>query len=144
VGSNEVTSVLLDTHVLLWAIENVPRLGRRAIQTLDRATSEEGAFVSAITPWEISMGVERGRISIRKGVERWVAEALATPGIRLAPLEPEIAVAAAKLPRAFMNDPSDQIIVATARHLGVPLITADHKILDYGEAGHVRTVDATA
>jgi PIN domain nuclease of toxin-antitoxin system len=89
------------------------------------------------------MGVERGRISIKKGVERWVAEALATPGIRLAPLEPEIAIAAARLPRSMLNDPADQIIVATARHVELPLITADHKILVYGKAGHVRVIDAT-
>lgn len=89
------------------------------------------------------MGVERGRISIKKEVEQWVAEALATPGIRLVPLEPEIAIAAARLPRSMLSDPSDQIIVATARHLHLPLITADHKILAYGQAGHVRTIDAT-
>jgi PIN domain nuclease of toxin-antitoxin system len=143
VGRDEVTSVLLDTHVLLWAITNLSRIGRKARRVLDRATSGDGAFVSAITPWEISMGVERGRISIKKGVEEWVAEALAMPGMRLAPLEPEIAIAAARLPRSFMNDPADQIIVATARHLGVPLLTADHKILDYGRAGHVNAIDAT-
>jgi PIN domain nuclease of toxin-antitoxin system len=89
------------------------------------------------------MGVERGRISIKKGVEQWVAEALATPGIRLAPLEPEIAIAAARLPRSMLNDPADQIIVATAKYLGLLLITADHKILDYGQAAQVRTIDAT-
>ncbi len=65
------------------------------------------------------------------------------PGIRLAPLDPEIAIAAAKLPRWMLNDPADQIIVATARHLDLPLVTADHKILAYGQAGHVKTVDAT-
>jgi PIN domain nuclease of toxin-antitoxin system len=138
-----VTSILLDTHVLLWAIEKLSRLGRKASRVLDRATAGDGAFISAITPWEISMGVERGRISIKKGVEQWVAEALAMPGIRLALLDPEIAIAAARLPRSMLSDPSDQIIVATARHLGLPLVTADQKILAYGRAGHVATVDAT-
>ena len=90
------------------------------------------------------MGVERGRLKLGKSAEEWVAGVVALPGLRLIPLEPEIAIAAAKLPRAFMNDPSDQIIVATARHLNLPLITADHKILDYGKAGHVRVIDATA
>jgi PIN domain nuclease of toxin-antitoxin system len=142
-GRDEVTSVLLDTHVLTWLVGKSPKLGKKALRTIDRATSRDGALMSAITPWEVSMGVERGRISIEKGVEQWVAEALAMPGIRLAPLEPEIAIAAARLPRSFMNDPADQIIVATARYLGIPLVTADHKILDYGRAGHVRVVDAT-
>jgi PIN domain nuclease of toxin-antitoxin system len=142
-GSDEVTAVLLDTHVLTWAIGNLRKLGRRASRALDRATSGEGAYISAITPWEISMGVERGRLKLGKSAEEWVAGVLALPGLRLAPLDPEIAIAAAKLPRAFMNDPSDQIIVATARHLDVPLVTADQKILGYGKAGHVKIIDAT-
>jgi PIN domain nuclease of toxin-antitoxin system len=138
-----VTSVLLDTHVLLWTITKLPRIGRKAARVIDRAIVGDGAVISAITPWEISMGVERGRISIKTGVERWVAEVLAMPGMRLAPLEPGIAIAAARLPRSFMHDPADQIIVATARHLGLPLLTADNTILDYAKAGHLRAIDAT-
>jgi PIN domain nuclease of toxin-antitoxin system len=139
-----VTAVLLDTHVLTWAVGDLRKLGKRASWLINRATSSDGAFISAITPWEISMGVEHGRLKLGKSTEDWVAGVLALPGMRLAPLEPEIAVAAAKLPRAFMNDPSDQVIVATARHLGIPLVTADDKILNYGEAGGVRVIDATA
>jgi len=138
-----VTAVLLDTHVLTWAVGNLPKLGKKARRMVDRATAGEGAFISAITPWELSMGVERGRLRLGEAVEEWVAGAMASPGLRMIPLDPEIAIAAARLPRAFMNDPADQIIVATARHLRLPLITADHKILNYGKAGHVRTIDAT-
>jgi PIN domain nuclease of toxin-antitoxin system len=139
-----VTAVLLDTHVLTWTIGDLRKLGKRARRVIDRATSGEGAFISAITPWEISMGVEHGRLKLGKSAEEWIAGVLIVPGMRLAPLEPEIAIAAAKLPRAFLNDPSDQIIVATARHLGVPLITADRKIIEYGETGSVSVIDATA
>jgi len=138
-----VTAVLLDTHVLTWAIGDLPKLGRKARRIVDRATTGEGALISAITPWELSMGVELGRLKLGRSVEEWIARAFASAGLRLVPLEPVIAIEAARLPRAFMNDPADQIIVATARHLGVPLVTADHKILDYGQAGHVRIVDAT-
>jgi PIN domain nuclease of toxin-antitoxin system len=143
VGSYEVTAVLLDTHVLVWLTGEIPRLGKKARRAIDRASADEGAAISVITPWEISMGVERGRLRLGKSVEDWVANALALPGLRLAPLEPAIAIAAARLPRLFMNDPADQIIVATARYLGIPLVTADHKILDYGGAGHVGVIDAT-
>jgi PIN domain nuclease of toxin-antitoxin system len=138
-----VTAVLLDTHVLIWVIGNLPRLGKRARRAVDRATSGEGALISAIVPWEISMGVERGKLRLGKSAEEWLAGVLALPGIRLTPLEPGIGIAAARLPRLFMSDPADQIIVATARHLSLPLVTADHKILDYGKAGYVRTIDAT-
>jgi len=52
-------------------------------------------------------------------------------------LTPEIAVESTRLPAGFRRDPADQIIVATARSLDLPLLTADAKILHYP---HVRTI----
>jgi predicted nucleic acid-binding protein len=37
---------------------------------------------------------------------------------------------------------TDRIIIATARHLAVPVVTADRKIIDYTGAGHVRVIPA--
>jgi predicted nucleic acid-binding protein len=34
------------------------------------------------------------------------------------------------------------MIAATARHLGATLITADRLLLDYGKAGHLKTLNA--
>ena len=53
------------------------------------------------------------------------------PGIQLLPLTAPIAAESTELPGSFHKDPADQIIVATARVLGVPLITADGQILKY-------------
>jgi PIN domain nuclease of toxin-antitoxin system len=52
-------------------------------------------------------------------------------------LSPQIAIASTRLPAGFHNDPADQIIVATARAFGCPLVTADGKIIDYP---HVLTI----
>jgi PIN domain nuclease of toxin-antitoxin system len=52
--------------------------------------------------------------------------------IHIADLTPEIAVESALLP-GLHPDPADQLIVATARVLGMPLITADRRILDFGQ-----------
>ncbi len=41
------------------------------------------------------------------------------------------------LPDDFHKDPTDRIIVATARKFGAPIVTADGKIRDYR---HVRTI----
>lgn len=64
------------------------------------------------------------------------------PGLRLAPLEPAIAVASSRLPGDPHGDPADRIIVATARHHGATLVTADDKLLAYGTAGHVKVLSA--
>ncbi len=42
-----------------------------------------------------------------------------------------------KLPAAFHADPTDRLLIATARIGGFTLVTRDQKILDYGKAGHV-------
>ena len=43
----------------------------------------------------------------------------------------------AELPGLFRGDPADQIIVATARLLSVPVVTRDRRILD---CAHVPTI----
>ncbi len=89
------------------------------------------------------MLVSKGRLTLNRDVGEWIGSAIALPGIRLAPLSPEIAVASTRLPGEINNDPADRIIVATARHLGVPLVTADENLLSYGDQGHLKTVKAT-
>jgi PIN domain nuclease of toxin-antitoxin system len=46
-------------------------------------------------------------------------------------LTPQIAVDSAHLPPPFHRDPADQVIVATARVLGCPLVTLDGRIRAY-------------
>ena len=46
-------------------------------------------------------------------------------------MTPDIAIEANQLPGTFHRDPVDQILVATARILGIEMITADAKILSY-------------
>ncbi|WP_244447887.1 PIN domain-containing protein [Neorhizobium vignae] len=58
------------------------------------------------------------------------------------PLEPAIAVESVRLPGGFHNDPADRIIAATARHLGVPLLTADEAIRAYSTLGYLNAIDA--
>jgi len=74
--------------------------------------------------------------------EQWVSEALATPGLSLAPLTPEIAIDSTRLPGELHTDPSDRILVATARRLNVTLLTRDHQLLEYGRHRYARIVSA--
>ena len=45
-------------------------------------------------------------------------------------ISPAIATELASLPDSFHRDPADRILVATARVLGVTLLTQDHRIID--------------
>ena len=70
-------------------------------------------------------------------LSEWFRAALGYPGISLLALTPEIAIESTSLPGNFHRDPSDQIIVATARLRQCPLVTSDDKITNYP---HVRTL----
>ena len=134
--------ILLDTHTLIWAVEGDGRLGTSASRLIEETVQTDRLAVSAITPWEIALLVERRRLRLGLDVGEWIAEALALPGVTLIPIEPAITIDSVRLPDEFHDDPADRFIVATAGRLKVPLLTADRKILAYSEAGHLRTVDA--
>lgn len=134
--------VVIDTHVLVWTLQDDDRLGMKARHRVEAAAQEDALHVSAITPWEIAMLVHKGRLALGREPGAWIDAALSLPGVRLAPLIPAVAVDSVRLPGTFHPDPADRIIVATARYLGVPLLTADDAILRYGAAGHVAVLDA--
>ncbi len=142
--TNEL-SVLLDTHVLVWLLQGNDRLGPRARVAIEAATiGQAGVNVAAISVWELGMLVAKGRLTLDRDVGEWVQAALSLPGMGLIALEPEIAVAASRLPGEVHGDPADRLIVASARHIGAVLITDDKLILDYAEAGHVRALRASS
>ena len=135
--------IVLDTHILIWAVDGDPRLGPTARVAIDEMGRTDGIAVSAITPWEIALLAERDRLRLGSDVSVWIDTALALPGIRLVPIEPAIAIDSVRLPGSFDADPADRFIVATARYCSAPLLTADRAILDYAVGGHVRTIDAS-
>ena len=133
--------IVLDTHVLIWTVDADPRLGRAARTAVAGAADAVG--VSAITPWEIALLSEKGRLQLGRDVGVWIDSALSLPGVRLVPILPAIAIDSVRLPGAFHADPADRLIVATARHHDAALLTADRAILEYAGDGHVRVIDAS-
>jgi PIN domain nuclease of toxin-antitoxin system len=122
--------ILLDTHVLVWWVNgDHHRLSETARNVLE--SREQTTLVSAISCWEVAMLVQRGRIGLSMDVEHWVSLLQSVPQLRLLPLNPSVAVAATRLPDPFHPDPADRFLVAQARELNIPLVTADSKIRAY-------------
>lgn len=136
--------LLLDTHALVWLMFGDKRLGKQAHEAIRKSARADRLLVSAITPWEIGVLVAKRRIDLRQDSLEWVNAALALPGLRLTPLEPEIAVASTNLPFEMHADPADRILAATTRHVGATLVTADHALLLLSKKGNFRALDATA
>ena len=128
--------IVLDTHVWIWSVQGDRRLMPERVEAL-RRNEAGGLGVSVISLWEVSKAVQLGRLSLPLTVEDWLTRALAYPGIRLLDLTPRIAVESTQLPGSFHKDPSDQIIVATARVFDCPLVTYDEKILNYSHVQHL-------
>ena len=135
--------LLLDTHTLVWLVFGMSALGSTAHNEIDLASPDERVLVSAITPWEVGMLARKKRIELYQEPLDWVQAALSLRGVRLVPLSPEIAVGSNQLPFEMHADPADRILVATARHLGATLVTADRALLELARSGHFRAVDAT-
>lgn len=134
--------ILLDTHVLIWAVTDDPRLGSVAQVAIEETGRSDRLAVPAITPWEIALLVQKGRLHLEQEVGTWIETALALPSVQLLPIEPAIAVSSVSLPGTFHADPADRFIVATARHFDISLLTADRAILAYAANGHVDALDA--
>jgi len=121
--------ILLDTHVLIWWIEESERLSDRAAEAIE----EYGpALVSPISFWELAVLVDRGRVSVDRDLSRWLRDLLASAMAEVATLTPSAAISAARLP-GFHGDPADRLIYATARELNVALISKDAKVRQYAQ-----------
>ena len=135
--------ILLDTHVLIWAFSDSPRLGTQAKARIDEERRAQRVGISAITPWEVALLVAKRRLELGVDVGEWVNKALRWPGVELCPIDADIAVGSVQLPGNAHDDPADRFLIATARHRAATLVTADAKILSYANNGHVRALNAT-
>ena len=135
--------LLLDTHCWLWAqLGMTQRFSRSALAAIRSAESGGNLRLSVISIWELGMLEKRGRIALPMNVRTWVEEALAKPGISVAPLTPEIALESVHLPGNLHADPADRMITATARVFGATLLTKDRRLIEYSLQHHVRVLEA--
>lgn len=123
--------IVLDTHIWVWWVTLSPRLTQQQRGWINIYQSS-GLGVSIFSVWEVTKLVVKGRITLSISINEWLKMALSYPGVQLLPLTIPIIIESNQL-IGFHNDPADQIIVATAKIHGCPLLTADGKILKYSD-----------
>lgn len=125
--------LLLDTHILLWMLDDSPRLGRRARELMAARGTE--CFVSAVSFWEIAIkaGLRRDNFHVDADM---LIEACLAAGLRLLPFTPAHAVRVARLPRHHA-DPFDRALIAQALVEPLTLLTRDAKLAPYGSVVRV-------
>lgn len=129
--------IVLDTHALVWMLEGVPTLGRRAAALANRALAADGLWTSAVVFWELSLLIDRNRVRLDVSCDEFRVKVLSL-GIQEAALSGDIAIAAAHLGTS-VKDPADCFIAATALAHRGKVMTADARLLG---AGVVEVIDA--
>jgi PIN domain nuclease of toxin-antitoxin system len=128
--------LLLDTCAAIFASED--SLSQEGVEALGQAyAGDEPVFMSPITAWEVALMAAKGRLASPLSPLAWFEKFTSRPDIRLVELSPPILVASCFLPAWPDRDPADRIIVASAREMGLTILTRDDSMLAYAKAGYV-------
>lgn len=116
--------LLIDTHVLIWAVEGSRRLSSRARDALVEPTNR--LLVSGVTAWEFADLKARGRLPVLADFAT-VAEMLS---LVILDVPAELWKLADGLPNLH-GDPTDRMVIAHTIFADLTLVTADATIRSY-------------
>jgi PIN domain nuclease of toxin-antitoxin system len=116
--------LLLDTHALLWALDDSAQLSARARQVIADPTNE--VVVNAVSAIEIAIKKSLGKLRAPGGL----IEAVKGAGFVTTDIGFPEAIALETLPWHH-SDPFDRLLVAHAMVTGTPIVTRDPQIARY-------------
>ncbi len=121
--------LLLDSHTLIWAVDEPARLSPAALKALQDPAND--LLLSAATVWEIAIKVGLGKLSLTIPYRRWMNKAVLDLGLTLLPITVEYADVQASLPNHH-RDPFDRLIIAQALTEAIAVVSADAAFDPYG------------
>lgn len=132
----EPRAFVTDTHPLLLHAARARTLGRHAAVCFSACERREAiVYVPMVVLWETSLLVRAGRVRLGRSLRDFAADLFSNPAFQPCDLDLEhVCLAEEARPN---DDPFDALICAAARALGLPLVTRDREI---GDWGLVRTV----
>ena len=116
--------LLLDTHILLWVMQDAPQLGRAARRLLNEA---EAIHISSVSWWEISIKSALGKLRVDQDELDAQVEKI---GFAQLPITWAHTRALRKLP-LLHGDPFDRMLVAQASSEPLHLLTHDAALAPY-------------
>lgn len=123
-----MTRYLLDTHVWLWLQTTPERLGEQVSGLLADRTNE--LLLSAASSWEIAIKYRLGKLPLPEPPAQYVPDRMRLSGVTPLPVEHAHALGVASLPDHH-SDPFDRLLIAQARELAIPIVTADRQLSAY-------------
>ena len=118
--------ILIDTHVLLWGLQDEGRLSDRVRKLLP----VEDVWISVASLWEIIAKVQVGKLSLPTPVGEYLSKKLLGNGVSVLPLTFAHVRRLEDLP-LHHRDPFDRILVAQSLEEKLPLISADPLLKKY-------------
>ena len=118
--------LLLDTHILYWALYDRTRQPAMAVKLILEA---DAVFVSAATLWEIAIKIRIGKL--KGSIDEMIAN-LEPAGFYELEVRSLHAAQAARLP-LHHADPFDRMLVAQAMSESMYLLTVDKKLSQYSD-----------
>jgi len=121
-----VSGYLLDTHVLLWWLDDPALLSQGARSAI--VEPDNRVIVSIASVWEIAIKTTLGKLEVPEDL----AEMIEDSGFELLSITYSHAWAVKELPLEHHKDPFDRLLVAQAKVEGLTLITRDENLKQYG------------
>lgn len=119
--------LLLDTHVLLWAVAEPAKIPETFRTRIEEAETE--VLFSAASVWELAIKMQVGRIELPVSPEE-----IASAAVRMGFLELPVSAAHAASVRSLPlhhRDPFDRLLIAQALHEPARFLTADRALGRY-------------
>ena len=118
--------ILLDTHVLLWALADSPRLSRAAREHL--ADPDNECWASSASVWEIAIKTALGKFSLGVSISR-LENAIDAAGFQSLDVTMRHAAAVERITTSHA-DPFDRLLLAQCEVETLRLLTTDRTLLE--------------
>lgn len=116
--------LLLDTHVVLWWLDDPNFLSSEARDAISEPAND--VFVSSVVAWEIAIKRSLGKLTAPAGI----ATAIVDAGFKELPVRFSHAWSVETLP-AHHRDPFDRMLIAQAIAESCTMVTRDSAIATY-------------
>lgn len=128
-------TLLIDSHILMWAAIADPRLRGPALEAFVDPNSV--LLVSAATLWELGLKHGLGKLPLPVSARDFFSREITMRGYRVLDVQRTHAERAGELPYVdpAHRDPFDRMLIAQALVEGVPLLSVDARFKAYEALG---------
>lgn len=124
-----MSSFLLDTHTFLWFVFDDPRISTKAVEHIE--DQDNLMHLSVVSLWEIVIKSQLGKLELGISIDDFFQQNCVATDLELIDVQLPHLLAYDKLP-LHHRDPFDRLLIAQAKVLEIPIISADRK-LDFYE-----------